>query len=89
MTRDKAESLLTAEDIAAAREHGKEWGAMEYEVWCDQHENEDAPGWTMGTYAGPLPFARDDERAEAYETILDFAAMNAWEAADYSRLCGS
>ena len=77
-------SLLTAEQIAHATAAGKAWGEVEVECWCDQHgDMSRAPEWTCGTWSGhnPLGCPSESEAAREYESVLDAAARDVWEAA--------
>lgn len=77
MTREQAIEILTAEEAAAAIAEGTSWGVQEAELWRDQHDAQ-LPAWTLGTYAGKLPFPNDATKRDAYELLIDLAAQDAW-----------
>lgn len=78
MTKEQAILILGDEVANVAISEGTAWGEQEAEVWRDQHPSRDLPNWTPGKYAGKLPFPNDDTKRDAYETLLDLAAKDAW-----------
>lgn len=85
MTLERAESLLTVDQLESARAAGSAWGEQEVECWRDQHDGamDRAQEWTLGNWCGenPLGNPADSEVADAYDLVVDFAAREVWEAA--------
>lgn len=83
MTTTQARTILTADEIADAENTGKAWGEQEVECWKDQHDGsfEHAPAWTLGTFAGLNPHRAAEEKARAWEELVDAAARDVWDAA--------
>jgi hypothetical protein len=80
MKREKAIEILGSEASQQAIEAGKLWGKQEAELYRDQNEGKELPDWTLGTWLGELPFEAGEEKQDAYETLLDLAARDAWNA---------
>lgn len=78
MTREQAVKLLSADEAAAAIEEGTLWGRQEAELWQEQYFGRNLPPWIFGTYAGRLPGWGDDAKREAYATLVELAAQDAW-----------
>lgn len=77
MTREQAIEILTADEAAAAIAEGTVWGEQEAELWREQYFGRNLPAWIFGTYAGRLP-GQDDTKREAYTTLVELAAQDAW-----------
>lgn len=83
MTTTQAHEILTADEIQDAEAVGAAWGEQEVECWKDQHDGsfDRAPDWTLGTFAGLNPHRGNDEKADAWEEIVDATARQVWDNA--------
>ena len=83
MNIETAKSRLTEDQFAKAIKEGRQWGALEADLWFHNNEGPtERPEWTMGTWCGNpndlVETKLNEDESDAFDFVVDYAARDAW-----------